>query len=56
MSGKDQEADLDKLRELERQLKERGQQLAEMEGQLAEMEEELAILKKAKEYFDKPEK
>ncbi|WP_342547771.1 hypothetical protein NST69_28875 [Paenibacillus sp. FSL P2-0089] len=46
MSGKDQEAGQDKLRELERKLKERNRQLAEME-------EELAILKKAKEYFDK---
>ncbi|MBP2110011.1 hypothetical protein [Paenibacillus silagei] len=46
MSGKDQEADQDKLRELERKLKERNRQLAEME-------EELVILKKAKEYFDK---
>lgn len=46
MSGKGQEVDQDKIRELERQLKERGQQLAEME-------EQLAILKKAKEYFDK---
>ena len=47
-------ASMDRVRELEAQLKEMSRQLQEKEHQLADAQEELAIVKKAVHIFSKP--
>ncbi|MFC6652991.1 transposase [Paenibacillus rhizoplanae] len=47
-------ASVDRVRELEAELKEARRQLQERQDQLADREEELAILKKAVHIFSKP--
>lgn len=47
-------ASIDRVRELEAQLKEMSRQLQEKEEQLADVQEELAIVKKAVHIFSKP--
>ena len=47
-------ASVDRVRELEVQLKEMGRQLQEKDHRIADVEEELAIIKKAVHIFSKP--
>jgi len=47
-------AGVDRVRELEAQLKEMNRQLQEKKHKLADVEEELAIIKKAAHTFGKP--